>query len=62
MKTRVEIKKTKVELLPHKRKVHSAASFLKLAQKHPEKIEDVKFITPKLGSRNLGKFLVEYEW
>ena len=52
----------KFELLPNKRGVVSPRGLLSLIEKQPEKIDEIKFINPKLGSKSLGKFIVEYEW
>ncbi|MFZ3576276.1 hypothetical protein [Tenacibaculum finnmarkense] len=61
MRTKVNLK-NKVEILPYKRKIVTSKKLLKLLDNYPEKIENVNFITPKLGSKSLGKFIVEYEW
>ncbi|MFL0081404.1 hypothetical protein [Tenacibaculum maritimum] len=61
MRTKVNLR-NKVEILPYKRKVVISKKLLKLLEKNSEKVENVNFVTPKLGSNSLGKFVVEYEW
>ncbi|WP_371393245.1 hypothetical protein ACCC68_08045, partial [Tenacibaculum maritimum] len=61
MRTKVNLR-NKVEILPYKRKVVTSKKLLKLLEKNSEKVENVNFVTPKLGSNSLGKFVVEYEW
>lgn len=61
MKTKVHFKQ-KVEILPNKRIVVSPKRLLNLIEQKPREIEKIKFINPKLGSKSLGKFVVEYEW
>lgn len=35
--------------------------YLQLFQKHPEQIQSVEIIPPKIGSRGFGKFKVTYK-
>jgi len=61
MNTRLNFDK-KVEILPNKKSIVSARKVLNLIERKPEKIENIKFVYPKIGSRSLGKFIVEHEW
>ena len=61
MKTRIDLK-NRIEIFPYKRKVVSSKKFLELVNDHPEKIGNIKFLMPKLGTESLGEFVVEYEW
>ncbi|MFL0081230.1 hypothetical protein [Tenacibaculum maritimum] len=61
MRTKVNLR-NKVEIFPYQRKVVTSKKLLKLLEKNSEKVENVNFVTPKLGSNSLGKFVVEYEW
>lgn len=51
----------KIEFLAKKKKVVGAKKLLNLIENQSNKIDSVQFISPKLGSRSLGKFLVKYE-
>ncbi|WP_159295794.1 hypothetical protein [Tenacibaculum maritimum] len=61
MRTKVNLR-NKVEIFPYQKKVVTSKKLLKLLEKNSEKVENVNFVTPKLGSNSLGKFVVEYEW
>ena len=54
--------KPKVEILQNRKSIVSAKKLLSIIETKPEKIDKIKFINPKLGSKSLGNFIVEYEW
>lgn len=61
MRTKVNLR-NKVEILPYKRKIVTSKKLIKLLENNSEKVENVSFIIPKIGTKSLGKFVVEYEW
>ena len=38
----------------------SAVEFMSIKTQRPNEIKNVKFVTPKIGSKDFGSFLVEY--
>lgn len=61
MKKSINIK-PKVEILQNRRSIVSAKKLLSIMETKPEKIDKIRFINPKIGSKSLGNFFVEYEW
>ncbi len=54
--------KQTVSISLSKKKVVNAKQLLNLLDSKSKQVHNVKFIPPKIGSNNLGKFFVEYEW
>ena len=52
----------KVEIFPYKKKIVTSKELLKMSKNNFERVENIKFVIPKLGTKSLGKFIVEYEW
>lgn len=46
---------------PTVHKIMDAQEFIDLVQHNRSKIKSAKILLPKLGSKGLGKFLVEFE-
>ena len=61
MRMKIDLK-NKIGMPPYKRKIVSSKKLLELVNDHPEKIGNIKFLIPKLGTESLGKFVVEYDW
>ena len=52
-----------ISVLPVKRKIVGARTFLRLINGPNRKnIKSTRYVAPRLGSKHFGKFIIEYEW
>ena len=51
----------KASISPYKKTYTSAQGFIKMVETKRDKIKNIRFIPPKLGSKSFGKFYVELD-